>query len=71
VSFGTLSLSDVKAVKNHLGLTVNDVVIAICTGALREWLLERDELPDRPLVAMVPVSVRTRSRSGRMGTGSR
>jgi diacylglycerol O-acyltransferase / wax synthase len=67
VSFGTLSLSDVKAVKNHLGLTVNDVVIAICTGALREWLLERDELPDRPLVAMVPVSVRTPEQVGTYG----
>jgi WS/DGAT/MGAT family acyltransferase len=67
VSFGTLSLSDVKAVKDHLGLTVNDVVIALCTGALREWLLERDELPDQPLVAMVPVSVRTPEQFGTYG----
>lgn len=67
VSFGTLSLTDVKAVKNHLGLTVNDVVIALCTGALREWLLEHDELPDEPLVAMVPVSVRTPEQVGTYG----
>jgi WS/DGAT/MGAT family acyltransferase len=58
-AFGQLSLDRVKAVKNELGITVNDVVVALCASALREWLLERDELPKDPLVAMVPVSVRT------------
>jgi diacylglycerol O-acyltransferase / wax synthase len=66
-SFASLSLTDVKATKNHLGLTVNDVVMAMCTGALRSWLLERDELPDRPLVAQVPVSVRTPEQRGTFG----
>ncbi len=37
---------------------MNDVVLAVCTGALRSFLVEGDELPDRPLVAVVPVSVR-------------
>ena len=41
-----------------MGTTVNDVVLAVCTGALRTFLLEGDELPDKPLVAVVPVSVR-------------
>jgi diacylglycerol O-acyltransferase / wax synthase len=53
------SLDDVKAIKNALGATVNDVVMAACAGALRSYLDGRGELPDEPLVAMVPVSIRT------------
>jgi diacylglycerol O-acyltransferase / wax synthase len=55
----TTTLDDVKAVKNSVGGTVNDVVMAVCAGALRRYLEEHDALPDQPLVAMVPVSVRT------------
>jgi diacylglycerol O-acyltransferase len=57
-AFGSLSLDDVKAIKNELGTTVNDVVVTLCAGAVRQWLLDRDELPSTPLIAMVPVSVR-------------
>jgi WS/DGAT/MGAT family acyltransferase len=57
-AFGSVSLDSVKALKNELGITVNDVVVALCTTAVREWLLARGELPEEPLVAMVPVSVR-------------
>ena len=53
------ALDAVKGVKNAIGATVNDVVMAICAGGLRAWLEEHDALPDRPLVAMVPVSIRT------------
>jgi diacylglycerol O-acyltransferase len=66
-SFGQLSLETVKAIKNEAGVTVNDVVVALCAGALREWLKERDELPREPLVAMVPVSVRTDEQMGTFG----
>jgi WS/DGAT/MGAT family acyltransferase len=66
-SFGQLSLDRIKAVKNSLGITVNDVVIGLVATGLREWMLERDELPDEPLVAMVPVSVRTREQMGTFG----
>jgi WS/DGAT/MGAT family acyltransferase len=55
----TTSLENVKALKNATGGTVNDIVMAICAGALRQYLLCHDALPDRPLRAMVPVSVRT------------
>jgi len=66
-SFGQLSLETVKAIKNEAGVTVNDVVVALCAGALRDWLKERDELPKQPLVAMVPVSVRTEEQMGTFG----
>jgi WS/DGAT/MGAT family acyltransferase len=59
-AFGSLSLDRVKALKREHGTTVNDVVVTLCASAVRHWLLARDELPDEPLVAMVPVSVRTR-----------
>jgi WS/DGAT/MGAT family acyltransferase len=58
-AFGSVSLPDVKRVKNAFGVSVNDVVMAMTAGALRTWLQEREALPDGPLVAMVPVSIRT------------
>lgn len=58
VAFSAVRLDDVKRLKNAAGTTVNDAVLAICTGALRQFLLDGEELPDRPLVAVVPVSVR-------------
>jgi hypothetical protein len=51
-------VAEVKAIKNHFDVTVNDVVMAIAAGAMRTWLSERGELPARPLVALVPISVR-------------
>ncbi len=53
------SLANIKALKDATGGTVNDVVLAICAGALREYLLLHDALPDQPLRAMIPVSIRT------------
>ncbi len=46
------------AIKQAAGVTLNDVVLAVCGGALRAYLLEQKALPDRPLIAMVPVSLR-------------
>lgn len=65
--FGQLQLEDVKAVKNKYGTTVNDVVVSVCAGAVRRWLVEHDDLPDVPLVAQVPVSVRTGEQFGTYG----
>jgi WS/DGAT/MGAT family acyltransferase len=57
-AFGSLSLDRVKAIKNATDTTVNDVLVALCARSLRGWLARRGELPDEPLVAMIPVSVR-------------
>lgn len=58
-AFGSLPLEEVKRVKSGLEVTVNDVVVTVTASALRGWLLRRDELPEQPLLAMVPVSVRS------------
>jgi diacylglycerol O-acyltransferase / wax synthase len=61
-SFRSFPLARIKTLKNALGITVNDAVLALCAGALRRYLLEKDELPQRPLVAAVPISVRGRDK---------
>jgi diacylglycerol O-acyltransferase len=67
VAFGTVSLADVKTVKNALGITVNDVVIAMCAGAIRRRLVSTGELPSAPLVAYLPVSTRLPDATDRYG----
>ena len=62
-----LSLERVKKLKKIMGTTLNDVVLAICAGALRQYLLEKDKLPHRPLVAMVPISTRDQVTDGNTG----
>lgn len=57
VAFGQAALDDLKFVKSTFGTTVNDVVLAASALSLRQYLLAHDDLPDRPLVAAVPVSV--------------
>ena len=53
-----------RAVAAAADCTLNDVVLAICGGALRQFLMERDSLPDKPLTAGIPVSVRPRDDEG-------
>ncbi|MCQ4122292.1 WS/DGAT/MGAT family O-acyltransferase [Rhodococcus tibetensis] len=66
LAFAQLDFDLVKQVKNAFGVKVNDVVLALCSGALRTYLDTRRELPDKSLVAIVPVSVR--GKSDRPGT---
>ena len=66
-AFGQLDLAEVKEVKNLHGCTVNDVVVSICAGAVRRWLIAHHALPDGPLVAQIPVSVRTDDEMGTFG----
>ncbi|NUS50048.1 MAG: wax ester/triacylglycerol synthase family O-acyltransferase [Nocardioidaceae bacterium] len=66
-AYGSVPMSDVKRVKNHFGLTVNDVVMTLTAAALRRWLLDHDALPAVPLVAAVPVSIRSEDQRGAHG----
>jgi diacylglycerol O-acyltransferase / wax synthase len=66
-AFGRLSLEAVKRMKDRHECTVNDVVVSVCAGAVRRWLAEHGELPDEPLVAQIPVSVRTSEQAGTFG----
>lgn len=55
-----LDLDDFKAIRSVVeDVTINDVVLATCAGALRHYLQEKEELPDTPLVAAVPINTRT------------
>jgi diacylglycerol O-acyltransferase / wax synthase len=67
LAFRSVSLDTVKWVKNASGASVNDVVLAICAGGLRRWLADHDALPEAPLVAMIPVSVRDPDSKGTLG----
>ena len=60
-SFATasVSLDDVKAIKNAFDVKLNDVVLALAGSSIRRWLIDENELPDDPLIAQVPVSLRT------------
>jgi diacylglycerol O-acyltransferase len=58
------SLSRLKNIGKATGATVNDVTLAICAGALREYLLAQNKLPKKPLVAMVPVSLHGETDAG-------
>jgi diacylglycerol O-acyltransferase / wax synthase len=59
LAIGSASLNAARAIKKAYEATVNDVVLAVCAGGLRTWLDHHDALPDDPLVALVPVSIRT------------
>ena len=54
----TIPLAETKAIAKHFGVTLNDVVMATVSGALRRYLKDSNELPDKSLVAGVPVSLR-------------
>ena len=58
VAFASVPLDEVKELKNAFGCTVNDIVLATATGAIRQYLQGLDALPDRPLLAACPVSAR-------------
>jgi diacylglycerol O-acyltransferase len=67
VSLTSVPLADVKEVKRAFGVTVNDVVLAVCAGALRHFLERSGGVPDKPLLAAIPASVRTPDERGVIG----
>jgi diacylglycerol O-acyltransferase / wax synthase len=67
-AFVELPLDAAVAIKNAYGVKVNDVILAVVAGALRSYLLERDDLPSRSLVAEMPVNIRTEEARFELGT---
>jgi len=67
-SYQSIPLEDVRTIKKVFDVKVNDVVLAICAGTLRRYLESRGELPDAPLIAQVPVSLRTDDDKSEVGT---
>jgi WS/DGAT/MGAT family acyltransferase len=63
----SIPLAEVKGIRAALGGTVNDVVLSVVAGAIRELLLARKEPIEGPLRVMVPVSVRTSQARGSLG----
>jgi WS/DGAT/MGAT family acyltransferase len=55
----SLPLDDVKRLARHFGVSLNDVVMALCAGTLREYLARRKALPTRALIAAMPISLRS------------
>lgn len=70
VAMADVAMADVKRIKNAFGTTVNDVVLAAGSAALRAWLMAHGGLPDEALVANVPVTVRGRG-DGETAAGNR
>jgi len=62
-----LPLAEVKRVRKAFGVTLNDVMLAVSSHALRAWLERHEALPSDPLIAMVPVSVRAQAGSAAGG----
>lgn len=56
-------LERIRAVGRAAGATMNDVMLAMCSGALRQYMVDLGRLPDKPLVAAVPMSLRARQAS--------
>ncbi|MBZ2188938.1 wax ester/triacylglycerol synthase family O-acyltransferase [Alcanivorax sp. JB21] len=58
------STSRFKAISKAFNCTMNDIVLAVCGSALRDYLISQNALPDKPLIAMVPMSLRTDDSAG-------
>ncbi|MEM8924468.1 MAG: wax ester/triacylglycerol synthase family O-acyltransferase [Actinomycetota bacterium] len=63
----SVPLDRMKAIKNAAGSTVNDAVLAVVAGTVRSWLDDADALPDRSLMAMIPLSVRAEGQQNAIG----
>lgn len=58
IAFSSVALDDVKGLRRHFDAKLNDIVLALCAGALRAYLQERNELPGRSITAGIPISIR-------------
>lgn len=64
-----LSMERMREVAHRTGTTLNDVFVAVCGDALRRYLSDRGELPDKPLIGGVPVSLRAEGQEGGNAVG--
>jgi WS/DGAT/MGAT family acyltransferase len=64
VGLASCRLEDLKAIRKHFAVTVNDVVLAACATSLRRYLADRGELPEAPLVAAAPIALRSGEATG-------
>ena len=55
-----LSFDRVNGLRKRMGVSINDLILAICAGAIRRYLKEKEKLPLQPLVANVPISIRAK-----------
>ena len=61
-----LSFDRINNLRKIMGVSVNDIILAICAGAIRKYLEEREQLPSQPLVANVPISIRVKNEKQEM-----
>jgi WS/DGAT/MGAT family acyltransferase len=65
-----LPMDAIKRLRGKLdGITVNDVFLAVASGAMRNYLLSKNELPAEPLFAMMPISLRSEASDGGNNVG--
>ena len=57
-SYVAFKMTDIVEIKNRFNVTINDVIMTICTNTLRNYLAETKEIPDSPLTALMPISIR-------------
>ncbi|MCF6347526.1 MAG: wax ester/triacylglycerol synthase family O-acyltransferase [Flavobacteriaceae bacterium] len=55
-----LAFNRINVLRKLMGVSINDLILAICAGAIRRYLQEREKLPLQPLVANVPISIRVK-----------
>nr|WHV03911.1 putative wax ester synthase/acyl-CoA:diacylglycerol acyltransferase [uncultured bacterium]WHV03912.1 putative wax ester synthase/acyl-CoA:diacylglycerol acyltransferase [uncultured bacterium]WHW29843.1 Wax ester synthase/acyl-CoA:diacylglycerol acyltransferase [uncultured bacterium]WHW29849.1 wax ester/triacylglycerol synthase family O-acyltransferase [uncultured bacterium] len=61
-----LSFDRINTLRKIMGVSINDLILAMCSGALRQYLLEIDKLPSQSLVANVPISIRVQGQTKKM-----